>query len=179
MKRLPERLLYILLCFLFAALYHPVTAQNKRRLEVEGHHDNVQLVPLSENGLVLFSEVSKGKYNFVKYDPNLEQLWSVSCDANSNLDPVQYTYEGQSVYLLLARQKSADYQVIKLNTTLGFIEKFDIYSLNRFDITEFKAHLNDVYVAGKVKNDPVLLHINLITNQSRLLPIHFKGTADI
>jgi len=70
-------------------------------------------------------------------------------------------------------------KILKVSTGAGFAEKFDIYSLNRFQISQFKARQNDAYLAGKVKNDPVILHINLTTRQSRILPLVYKGTAEI
>jgi hypothetical protein len=153
--------------------------QSKSRIELETNNGNCQIVPISENGLVLFSEANKGLINFKKYDADLNQVWSLDCQTSPNLDVIQHTFDGQYVYLLLATPKSPNYQIIKVSTGAGFAEKFDIYSLNRFEITEFKAHQNDAYLAGKVKSDPVILHINLTTRQSRILPLAYKGNAEI
>jgi hypothetical protein len=166
-------------CFCFALCMPDARGQSKQRIELETNNGNCQIVPISENGLVLFSETSKGRINFRKYDADLTQTWSIDCQVNPNLEVVQHTYDGKFVYLLLATQKSSNYQVVKVSTEAGFAEKFDIYSVNRFDITEFKAHQNDAYLAGKVKNDPVVLHINLLTKQTRILPLSFKGTAEV
>ena len=153
--------------------------QGKQRIEFQTDHRTSQVVPLGENGLVLFSEAGKGKLRFVKYGADLEPVWTVESQVNPSLNVVQYTRDGSVVYWLLARPKSADYQVVKLSTNAGFAERFDLYSINRFEISEFKANGNDVYVAGRVRNEPVLLHTNLTTKRNRVLPIAYQGTAEI
>ncbi|MES2731648.1 MAG: hypothetical protein V4714_07865 [Bacteroidota bacterium] len=179
MKPAILRIYIFFVFFIFCADVFQASGQSKRRIELESDNGNCQIVPISENGLVLFSETAKDRINFKKYDANLEQIWTIDCQVNPSLDIVQYTYDGSLVYLLLATSKSSNYQIIKVSTDAGFAERIDIFSLNRLDITEFKAHLNDAYIAGKVKNDPVLLHINLLTKQTKLLPFAYKGTADI
>ncbi|MBC7922294.1 MAG: hypothetical protein H7Z75_14525 [Ferruginibacter sp.] len=165
--------------WLLLAFSGPAHGQGKQRIELETDNRTSQIVPLGENGLVLFSEAGKGKLRFVKYGSDLEPAWSVESPVNPTLDVVQYTRDSSAVYVLLARSKSADYQVVKLSTNAGFAVRFDLYSINRFEIAEFKANGNDVYLAGRVKNEPVLMHMNLTTKQNRVLPIAYKGTAEI
>jgi hypothetical protein len=171
----------VTLCILIhrILLIDPAFGQGKNRIELETTNGNCRIIPMSENGLVLFSEDKKGVIHFRKYNADLIQVWDLDCQVNSSLDVIQHTYDGQFVYLLLATSKSPNYQILKVSTGAGFAEKFDIYSLNRFQISQFRAHQNDAYLAGKVKNDPVILHINLTTRQSRILPLVYKGTAEI
>jgi hypothetical protein len=162
-------------------LYTPfVQAQSSNRIEIEtGEANNLTVVPIGPEGLVYFSEAQRGRYTFSKYNTDLRQEWSVNCTVNPDLDLAKHVFYNNSLYLLFSRFKSPTYQVVKLNTRAGFAEKFEMYSLNRLEITDFEAMDNNVFIAGKTKNEPILLHINLFDKKTRVLPTAFKGKAEI
>jgi small nuclear ribonucleoprotein (snRNP)-like protein len=170
--------LFILLASLCSS---SLQAQQYKRVEIEtqGNADDMVVVPIGNEGLILFSQVMPGKYNFAKYTTDLQQDWKVDCMVNSTLDLSKYVYNGKSLYLLFSRFKSPVYQVLKVNVKAGFAEKFEMHSLNKLEITDFEATGNDVFIAGKTRSEPILLHINLQTKQTQVMPTALKGKAEI
>ncbi len=157
-------------------------AQRKQRLELDAakeNAENMHIVPIESDGVVLFSDKGKGKYVFTRYDTNLQQDWSVDCLVNSSLDLTRYVYRNKAIYLLFSRFKSPTYQVVKLNVRAGFAVKYDFNSLDKLDIVDFDAIGNDIFVAGTTRDEPVLLRINLLERNTKVLPTAFRVRADI
>lgn len=170
-------IIFVIACFCCFSLQ----AQENKRVEIQaqGNAEDILVVPIGGEGLILFSEVVPGKYTFTKYNTDLKEDWSVDCMVNHALDLSKYVYHNKSLYLLFNRFKSPTYQVVKLNTRAGFAEKFEIHSLDKLEITDFEAIENDVFIAGKTRSEPILLHINLNTKQTQVMSTAFKGKSDI
>lgn len=158
-----------------------VRAQLSKRVEIQtrSNADQMIVVPIGGEGVVLFSEVTSGKYTFTKYTTELKEDWSVDCMVNGSLKLSKYVFHGNSLYLFLQDFKSPMYQVVKLNTTAGFAEKFDVRSLDKLEVTDFEAIGNDAFIAGKTRNEPILMHINLMDRKTEVLPTATKGKSEI
>src|SRR5690349_3646425 len=108
----------LIFIFLFACLLVSIAqAQETKRIEIEmrNNENDIAVVPAGADGLILFSQVTPGKYNFTKYTTDLQQDWSIDCVVNSSLDLSKYVYRNNALYLLFNRFKSPTYQVVKLN----------------------------------------------------------------
>ncbi len=163
-------------------LFHSqIFAQEGQRVElpIPGGSETYQTIPLGEKGVVLVSKPGKRTYNVQKYNSNLEKEWSVDGDIQENLDYVTATYDGTSVYLLFSRYRSSVYQVVKVNVGPGFVENFILNTIDRFQITDFKTLGYSAYMAGTLRDEPVLIHSNLQTGQSKVLPSTIKGANAI
>ena len=158
-----------------------VQAQNSRRVEIESKSkaENMHIVPVESEGVVLFSEVEKGKYAFTRYNTDLKQDWSIDCRVNPALDLTRYIYRDKAIYLLFSRFKTPVYQVVKLNVRAGFAAKYEFNSLDKLDIIDFDAIGNNIFLAGKTRNEPVLIRINLLERQTKVLPSAFRVRTDI
>lgn len=156
-------------------------AQNTQRIELPlpGNSETYQVVPMGEKGVLLISKPTKNSYNVQKFDTNLEKSWSIDGTIETNLDYVTSTYDGQSVFLLFSRYRSQLYQIVKVNIGPGFVETFTINTLDRFEITEFKSLGYSLFMAGTVRDEPVLIHTNLSTSQTKILPSAIKGSSAI
>jgi hypothetical protein len=172
--------------FFFLSLYTltivaPTLAQNTQRIELAppGSSDTYQVVPMGEKGVLLISKPTKNSYNVQKFDTNLAKVFSIDGSIETNLDYVTSTYDGQSVFLLFSRYRSTVYQIVKVNIGPGFVETFTINTLDRFEITEFKTLGYSLFMAGTVRDEPVLIHANLVTSQTKVLPSAIKGSNAI
>jgi len=156
-------------------------AQNGRRVEIQARTkaENMHIVPVESEGVVLFSEAEKGKYVFTRYNTELQQDWSIDCQVNPALDLTRYIYRNKALYLLFSRYKTPVYQVVKLNVRAGFAAKYEFNSVDRLDIVDFDAIENNIFVAGKTRNEPVVLRINLLERQTKVLPTAFRVRTDI
>ncbi len=157
----------------------PTPYAKRLEIPVPANADNFFIIPVRENGVLLLTQASRSGYNLVRFDTNLDRVWQVEGTISDNLDYVNYSYDGKDVYLLFSKFRSNRYQVIKVYVGPGFTEKFDIYSVDKLEVSEFKAHRDAVYIAGVVREQPVLLYTNLQTRQSKLLPSAMKGSAEI
>lgn len=153
-------------------------AQQTTRIELPppGSSESYKTVPLGEKGVLLISKPTKNSYNVQKFDTNLEKSWSIDGPIEANLDYVTCTYDGQSVFLLFSRYRSSIYQIVKVNIGPGFVESFIINTVDRFQITEFKSLGYSLFLAGTVREQPVLIHADLFSSQTKVLPPATKST---
>jgi hypothetical protein len=171
--------IFLLLAFLY--INFPVIAQSVKRIELPlaGNNSAYQAMPLGEKGVLLISKPDKGSFNVQKFDNNLERVWSIDGPVEDNLDYISSSYDGQSVFLLFSKYRSSLYQIVKVNVGPGFVETFIINTIDRFEITDFKTLGYSVFMAGMVRNEPVLIHTLLTTSQTRVLPSAIKGSNAI
>jgi hypothetical protein len=169
------------LLFILILLTSTVFAQSVKRIELPlaGNNSAYQAMPLGEKGVLLISKPDRGTFNVQKFDSNLDRIWSIDGPVEDNLDYVTASYDGQSVFLLFSKYRSNLYQIVKVNIGPGFVETFTINTLDRFEITDFKTLGYSVFMAGMVRNEPVLIHTLLTTGQTRVLPSAIKGSNAI
>ena len=167
--------------WLLCAGWLQAQSQSQRRVEIEARAraENMHIVPVEEDVVVLFSEAEQGKYVFTRYNTDLQQDWAIDCQVNPALDLTRYIYRNKALYLLFSRYKTPVYQVVKLNVRAGFAAKYEFNSLDKLDIVDFDAIGNNIFVAGKTRNEPVLLRINLLERQTKVLPSAFRVRTDI
>lgn len=170
----------LLLC-LFIIFQSTVYAQSVKRIELPLVNNNsaYQALPLGEKGVLLISKPDKGTFNVQKFDTNLERVWSIDGPVEDNLDYIASSYDGQSVFLLFSKYRSSLYQIVKVNIGPGFVETFMINTLDRFEITNFETLGYSTFMAGMVRNEPVLIYTSLNTSQTRVLPSAIKGSNAI
>ncbi|WP_373331321.1 hypothetical protein [Salmonirosea aquatica] len=173
------RALILLACLVVS--FGRLEAQEIKRIELPLPTSNeaYQTVPLGEKGVLLISQPGRNSYNVQRFDTNLERLWSIDGTIENNLDYVTSTYDGGSVFLLFSRYRSSIYQIVKVNIGPGFVETFTINTLDRFQITDFKTMGYGLFMAGTVRDEPILIHTDLTTLQTKVLPTAIKGSNAI
>ncbi|TDB67053.1 hypothetical protein [Arundinibacter roseus] len=156
-------------------------AQKPTRVELAlpANSETYQAVPMGNKGVLLISQTSRSSYNVQRFDTNLERVWSIDGTIEAGLDYVTSTYDGRSVFLLFSRYRSSTYQIVKVNIGPGFVETFTINTLDRFQITDFKTLGYSMFMAGTVREEPILIHTNLSTLQTKVLPSAIKGSNAI
>ena len=167
--------------------WSPLGQAQNRRLEIPVRlgFDNMYMAPIGQDGLVVFNKtrqsVGKGlvEYIFRKYDSGLNKEWEIKTVVKRNLPFIDYAYSARTLYLLFGKDQSPTYQVVKVNVSAGFLEKFEYFFLNRLRIQQFAAVGNDLYIAGKLQGEPAILHTNLILKKSKIMSLSFKGRAVI
>jgi hypothetical protein len=159
----------LLLTLLLTINYTLLTAQTTKRIELPATTEGYHTVSLGQNGVVLVSQINKNAYLIQKYDNDLRQVWSINGVIEDNLSFVKSSYDGQSVYLLFSRSRADYYQVVKVNVSLGFLETFYLTSVDKFQITDFQTLGYSVFMAGTIREEPMLLYTHLKTKQSKVL----------
>jgi len=157
-----------------------VFSQGVKRIELPlSGNTAYQTVPLGEQGVLLISKPDKGTFNVQKFDSNLDRVWSIDGPIESNLDYISSSFDGKAVFLLFSKYRSSLYQIVKVNIGPGFVETFMINTLDRFEITDFKTLGYSVFMAGMVRNEPVLIYTQLTNAQTKVLPSAIKGSNAI
>lgn len=176
-----NKVIWVLSIIMASALFFNVVGQSTDRIElpVPAGSGGYMTLPMGEKGVLLISKPEKNTYRVRKFGTNLDEVYSIDGVIENGLDFVTATYDGSAAFLLFSRYRSSLYQIVKVNVTPGFIETFTINTTDRFEITDFKSLGYSIYMAGTVRNEPVLLHTNLLNLQTRILPSLIKGSNAI
>lgn len=160
----------IFLIVLWGILGVEMKAQTVKRLELPtiGAGESYHTISLGPRGVILVSQIAKNAFNIQKLNANLERDWSLNGTIEDNLDFIKSSYDGQSVYLLFTRSRTDFYQVVKVGLA-GYMETFYLSSVDKFQITDFQTLGYSVFMAGTVRDEPMLLYTNLASKQSKVL----------
>ncbi len=143
---------------------------NRIELPVLRGSDTYHTVSLGGNGVLLITQLNRNSFILQKFSTDLTVDWKQDLTIENGLDFVKSSYDGRSVYLLFSRSRTDFYQVVKVNVGPGFIENFYLSAVDRFEITDFETLGYSVYMAGTVRNEPMLLYTNVLNKQSKVLP---------
>jgi hypothetical protein len=173
--------LCLLASFTFLFTFTEVQAQSVKRIEIptNAEDNKFQVISLGDDGLLVLSKTSKKTFSITKFDTELQVGWSVNGDLEENQSLVDFYRDGRDVYFLFSKFNSDLYQIIKVSTGIGIMQKFFFENISRFEVSEFKVHNDFAYLAGMVKEEPVLMSVNLYKLQPRILAGGLKGTASI
>lgn len=173
--------LCLLVCVPFLLTLTETRAQSVKRIEIPTNSDDnkFQVITLGDEGLLVLAKTSKKTFSITKFDTELQVGWSVNGDLEENQSFVDFYRDGRDVYFLFSKFNSDLYQIIKVSTGIGIMQKFFFENISRFEISEFKVHNEFAYLAGMVKEEPVLMSVNLHKLQPRILAGGLKGTASI
>ncbi len=155
-------------------------AQETKRIEIpqSGQLESFS-IPLGEKGVIVLTHVGKTEFILRKFNTNLEQVWSNQGSVEGNLDYVTHCYDGSRLHLLFSRFKSNNYYIVRVNPQDGKMEKFQIFSVEKMEISNFKAINQSLFIGGVVNNTPVILFTNLAEKRTRILPAVVNGQAEI
>ncbi|MEY2941938.1 MAG: hypothetical protein RJA67_1625, partial [Bacteroidota bacterium] len=169
------RLLFVLTFCSVAAF-----AQEIKRIEIPiaGQLETFS-IPLGEKGVIVLTQLGKSEFNIRKFNTNLEQVWTNQGSIEGNLDFVTHCFDGNQLYLLFSRFKSNNYYIVRVNPRDGKLEKFQIFSVEKMEISNFKALNQSLFIGGIVNNTPVILFTNLSEKRTRILPAVVNGQAEI
>lgn len=157
-----------------------VFAQEMKRIEIPitGQLETFS-IPLGEKGVIVLNHIGKAEFNIRKFNTNLELVWTNQGSVDGNLDYVTHCYDGNLLYLLFSRFKSNNYYIVRVNPIDGRLEKFQIFSVEKMEISNFKALNQSLFIGGIVNNTPVILFTNLSEKRTRILPAVVNGQAEI
>ena len=135
-----------------------VNGQTNKRVEFPQESNQVETftIPIGNKGVILLSQLNKQAFNLRKFSTNLDQEWSTNANIDSNQDYVTHSYDGDDLYLLFSRFKSNSYVIFRVNTEKGKVDKYQIISVDRIEISNFKALNASLFIAGVVNSQPVI-----------------------
>ncbi len=162
----------LLSLFILHSTFYICKAQTTNRIElpVLRGSDTYHTISLGASGVLLVTQLDRNSFVLQKFNTDLTIDWRHDLSVENGLDFIKSSYDGRSVYLLFSRSRTDFYQVVKVNVGPGYIENFYLTALERFEISNFETLGYSVYMAGTVRNEPLLLYTNLLNKQSKVLP---------
>ena len=173
--------LFLFIVFQIAAIHITYGQINNKRIEfpIQGTDLESFNISVGNQGVIVLSQLNKQSFNIRKFSTDLDQLWSNNTNLESNLDYVTYSFDGTVLSLLFSRFRSNSYVIFRVTVSSGEITKYQIYSVDRIEISNFKALNYSLFIGGMVNNQPIILFTNLKERKTRILPAVVKGQAEI
>lgn len=156
-------------------------AQESKRIEfpATGNENSNLVISLGKEGVLMVSKASKEQIFINKIDTSLASGWQKVVDMEQNLTFIDHTIDNRDVYLLMGKDGSTSFQLYKISTGIGLVQKFNIETLSRFELSLFKVFNQTVYFGGSVKEEPVLLMVSLEKPVPKVIAGNFKSTSSI
>ncbi len=173
--------LFLFIVFQIVAAQIACGQINNKRIEfpIQGTDLESFNIPIGDQGVIVLSQLNKQSFNIRKFSTDLEQLWSSNTNLEANLDYVTSSFDGTVLSLLFSRFRSNSYVIFRVKVNSGEITKYQIYSVDRIEISNFKALNYSLFIGGMVNNQPIILFTNLKERKTRILPAVVKGQAEI
>ncbi len=178
-----HKLTYLLLLQLlfFFELVNTSFAQEKTQNELPLLTTSSEFIsiPIGLKGLLIVEKINKRDFVIHKYDTNLVAEWTQMGTVDQAADYVNFGYDGKKVYLLFSSFYTNSYQIIRIGLEDAQLDKFQLYSIEKMEISGFKALNNMAFITGKMKNKDVILHANLTNKKIKILPSALKNLSEL
>jgi hypothetical protein len=151
----------------------------------EDSNDIFDITPFGKMGLILSvrdgNMFSRGQrpWNFSRLDTTLQEVWNKEFPINSMLLPLKSFHNNQFLYILFSEPESLDISVFKLNAETGEGEMIEGTLIAGIEVSDFKVLENQAYIAGVVKNRPVVVSFSFFDRRPRILPGLFGQNTEI
>ncbi|MFN3782378.1 MAG: hypothetical protein ACK4R6_00550 [Spirosomataceae bacterium] len=149
--------LYFSFILLFASLAG--FGQSFRRIElpIQGNPTSYNLMPLKEKGFILANMTEQRVLQISKYDSLLTQVWQLETEIEPGFNYIDQYADDTHVFLLFGNRSGDQFTLVRVAGFLGAIQKTRLTSLRNFELNQFRVIQNTIYLAGVVKNEPVLI----------------------
>ncbi|TAF65002.1 MAG: hypothetical protein EAZ55_10130 [Cytophagales bacterium] len=165
-------------CFLWSLVGMGQTAGQGFPIEVPiDLQESMALVPIEEEGFALidYSEMQKTqRFSCTLYDTLGQVYWQTTLAVQKGLYFGYSTVVGKQIYLLFYSYYEDDYQVFKINNK-GFVEQSTFHYIRNFDVKNFAADKQGVYLLGYLREKPMSLYYHWKQAQTTILPIQIEG----
>lgn len=169
------------LIFGFILIFSTVEAQIEQPVrfetELDVWDDEFYVLSGGEDGLLLYKPL--GEYNgkfelwqFAKLDTNLNVQWKKQYYMNRSHVYRGFDYSGSNFTLLfqIADKSSLDLWLLQLDEYNGDTAQHRVRNLVNIELDQFEMNPQAAVIAGYYNTDPVLIHYDLRTRKSKVLP---------
>ncbi len=150
--------------------FNNITLAQRVEIELNSKADNYQLVSLSEEGVVIFSDQSykifgaNAKWIFSHYNKKLEEVWETEIEApKGNYIYQDFDTEEGALFMIFTKF-SGEYLVIEVNTKTQTVTNHHIDALRNLTFQDFVILNRYIFISGTSRGTPVILHYQLGSN---------------
>ncbi len=136
-------------------------------------------ITLGNKGIANLVHLDRNFFSLEKLNTDFKLNWRKTAEIEKNLDFVRHSYDGKYISLLFSRYKTNYYLVFRFNVETGDYVRYDIYSVDRMEISNFEVLNNSVFIGGIVNQEPVILFTDLNMKKTFLLPSVVRKNAEI
>jgi len=110
------------------------------------------------------------KWFFRKYNQNFELDWQTDWTSQPKLFFLGNAYDQKQFFGLFGALKAEEYQLLGIDTQTGKQQEYNFFTIKKLVVDSFEVIDSVCFLAGSVKNTPLVLRIDLKTKKSRVLP---------
>jgi hypothetical protein len=163
-----------------------VTQQERYELTLDERSgiENPRVVSLGSEGVLMYRRVrnnSSDLLELIRVDTALRESWRGAITVDRNLMVSKVVARDQTVFLLFQaiNYGGFNFNIVTLDVNTRNYNSYIVKNLIPLRATEFKISGNALLIGGYFTDIPVVLHYNLATGRSRLLPGFFNDPGDL
>lgn len=166
--------------------YGQVAQPNRFEVEMDIFDDPYEVLSGEESGILLYRAMDKFKsgqelWEFVKLDTALREDWSKEYYIDLDYEYRGYDYHSGNFSLLfeINQYNTHDLMLIQLNAVTGDTTYHRIKNLVAIELHEFEMSRTAAIIGGYYNNNPVVIHYDLATKKTRVLPGVYGDKTEI
>lgn len=163
--------------FLFSSVQAQIDQPGRFEIELDTFEDEFYVLSGDEEGLLVYKplNVYNGKdqlWKFIKLDTTLQVQWERDYYLDRTHIYRGYDFSGSSFSLLfqITERSSLDLMLLQLDEFNGDTSQHRIKNLVRLELDQFEMNPQAALIAGYYNTDPVVIHYDLLTRKSKVLP---------
>lgn len=178
-----SRSIVLLLLLFCSAVQAQVEQSNRFEIPLTVNEPTYSITPTMDNGLFLQRYLigydKSDQIDIIKLDTAFTEQWRGFLPVEKNqLIVGKKSYNGQ-LYILLRPQAANNYELYVLDESNGRYLKYFIKSFIRINTTELQVTNESILIGGYFNRVPLVLHFNLKTQQSKVLPGIFNEEGEL
>jgi hypothetical protein len=165
----------------FFLISFQISGQVVQNVEVElvGRPSWQNLIPLSENGLLMLSKTDQTKAKIIKFDQDLTRLWEVDFYLDVERAPTAYTVDAENVTFLFRETSGMYYQVYIFDLKTGKFENKGFELREFFDDQSYVFFKKRILMAGANQKGGAFFEYNFETDEGKLIEIDLPGQVKV
>lgn len=167
----------VVLVLLFTSAQAQIAQPGRFEIELETFDDEFFVLSGDDHGVLIYKPLSiyNGKnqlWKFIKLDTTLQVQWEKDYFLSTSNVYRGYDFSGSNFSLLfeITERSSLDLLLLQLDEFNGDSSRHRIKNLVRLDLEEFEMTPQAGIIAGYYNADPVVIHYDLRTRKSKVLP---------
>jgi hypothetical protein len=170
------------LSFLVLILFNQIAfSQQLKQVEIpaDGKMEWQFLLPLEQNGLVLFYKNEMTKGSIVRFDKDLNISWQSDFFIDAERGPKSYSVNKDKLSLMFSENNGAYYQIYEVNLADGKIKNYGFEITELFNDQDFVLTKKGVLVGGSNDKGAAVYNFNEENGSGELVQKDLTGIVSV
>jgi hypothetical protein len=171
---------FILTAFIsFCFFISNAQLQKNVELEIVGNPTWQILIPMSENGALLFVKTDHTKAKVFMFDKDLKQQWDKEIFLDVERAPTSYTFDNQSATFLFRETSGMYYQLFRFDLKTGEFQNNGFELREYFQDQDYVFLKDKLIMAGSNEKGAAFYEYVFETEKGRLIPSDITGNVQV